>query len=114
MDPPAYNRTGIDYRAPMPRPKVNGIVIDSHVHLLAARHAAAFFECADHFGFDCFVSMTPLEEAIALHRSWGHRVQFIAMPAWQDDSPWRIDNWQRRIESFYNLGSRIASAISGG
>lgn len=108
MDPPAWNRTGIDYRAPMPRPKVNGMVIDAHIHLLAARHGDVFFDCADHFGFDCFVSMTPLEEAIPLHRKWGHRLQFIAIPTWQDESPWRIDNWLRRIEGFYNLGSRIA------
>lgn len=108
MDPPAWNRTGIDYHAPMPRPKVNGMVIDAHIHLLAARHGDVFFDCADHFGFDCFVSMTPLEEAIPLHRKWGHRLQFIAIPTWQDESPWRIDNWLRRIEGFYNLGSRIA------
>lgn len=105
---PAWNRTGIDYRAPMPRPKVNGLVIDAHIHLTAARHGDAFFECADHYGFDHFVSMTPLEEAIGLHRKWGRRLHFIAIPAWQDDSPWRIDNWRRRIEAFYNLGSRIA------
>lgn len=107
-DKPDYNRTGIDYHAPLPRPKVNGLVIDAHVHLLAARHADEFFACADHYGFDCFVSMTPLEEALTLHRRWGHRLHFIAIPTWQDDSPWRIDNWLRRIEGFYNIGSRIA------
>ncbi len=108
MDLPAHNRIQLDYRLPMPRPKVHGLVIDAHIHLTAARHAEGFFACADHYGFDCFISMTPLEEAIGLHRRWGHRLQFIAMPAWQDDSPWRIDNWLRRIEAFYNLGSRIA------
>jgi len=107
-DKPDYNRTGIDYHAPQPRPKVNGLVVDAHVHLLAARHADEFFACADHYGFDCFVSMTPLEEALTLHRRWGHRLHFIAIPTWQDDSPWRIDNWLRRIEGFYNIGSRIA------
>jgi hypothetical protein len=34
-----YNRTKTDFRAPMPRPKVNGIVIDFHCHLLADQHA---------------------------------------------------------------------------
>ncbi len=106
--PPDYNQTGVNYRSPMPRPKVRGRVIDAHIHLIARRHAAGFFEAADHFGIDRFVSMTPLEEALTLHRSWGHRLQFIAIPTWQDDSPWRIDNWRRRIEAFYNIGSRIA------
>ncbi len=105
---PDYNTTGLNYHLPMPRPKVRGAVIDAHIHLLAKRHAAGFFRAADHFGIDTFVSMTPLEEALTLHRQWGHRLQFIAIPVWQDDSPWRIDNWLRRIEAFYNLGSRIA------
>src|SRR5437899_2515796 len=73
-----YNRLGLDYRRPMPRPKVRGIVIDGHCHLLAARHAAAWFEAADHYGFDCFVTQTPLEEAAVLQREWGHRLRFVA------------------------------------
>lgn len=105
---PDYNRTGVNYRLPMPRPKVNGIVIDSHMHLLAARHCPTYFEACDHFGIDCSITMTPLEEALTMHRQWGHRLHFIAIPTWQDDSPWRIDNWLRRIEAFYNIGSRIA------
>src|SRR5438045_1808849 len=36
---PDHNRTATDFRRPIPRPKVNGIVIDFHCHLLAARHA---------------------------------------------------------------------------
>src|SRR5215510_15581403 len=56
--PPEYNRTGIDFRRPMPRPKVDGIVIDFHCHLLAHRHAADWFESARHYGIDCFLTMT--------------------------------------------------------
>ena len=102
-----YNRIGLDFRFPMPRPKVNGIVIDSHCHLLAAHHAPAWFEAADHYGLDCFVTMTPLEEAVSLQRNWGHRLQFIAVPRWGDASPTWADDWLTRIEAFYNIGSRI-------
>ena len=71
-----YNRIGLDYRRPMPRPKVRGGVIDAHCHLLAARHAQGWFEAADHYGIDRFVTMTPLEEAAALQRDWGDRLRF--------------------------------------
>src|SRR5438067_4606917 len=73
-----YNRLGLNFRLPMPRPKVRGIVIDWHCHLLAARHARAWFEAAEHYGIDAFVSTTPLEEALVLQREWPGRVQFIA------------------------------------
>jgi predicted TIM-barrel fold metal-dependent hydrolase len=107
--PPDYNRTGIVYHRPMPRPKVRGKVIDFHCHLLAARHAPVWFEAADHYGIDAFVTMTPLEEALKLQRDWGERVRFIVVPKWQEmttSSAW-LDDWMRRLESFYTLGSRI-------
>jgi len=105
--PPEHNRLGLDYRKPMPRPKVNGIVIDFHSHLLAARHAKTWFEAAQHYGIDAFVTMAPLEEAMGIQRDWPGRVHFITVPRWQDPSGDFIDDWVRRIESFYNLGSRI-------
>ena len=51
--------------------------------------------------------MTPLEEAVGLQRDWGR--------AGCSSSPSRggatladlVDDWLRRIEAFYNLGSRI-------
>ncbi len=107
VKPPDHNRVGIDFRAPMPRPKVKGRVIDIHVHLHAARHAATWFEAADHYGIDCFVSMTPLEEALTLARDHGHRLHFIAIPKWGEWGEGFIDLWRRRIEAFYNIGSRI-------
>src|SRR5438105_9332029 len=105
--PPDHNRTGIDFRRPMPRPKVRGPVIDFHCHLLARRHAKDWFEAADHYGIDYFVSMTQLEEVLGIQRDWPGRVQFIAVPSWGEPSPNWIDDWLRRIEAFYNLGSRI-------
>ena len=102
--PPDYNRIGMDFRKPMPRPKVRGWVIDAHTHLLAGRHAKLWFEAAKHFGIDAFVTMAPLEEAIVLQRNWGDRLQFIAIPKWAEKS---YDDWHRRLEMFYNLGSRI-------
>jgi hypothetical protein len=105
---PEHNRTGLDFRRPMPRPKVRGQVIDFHCHLHAARHAREWFEAADHYGIDRFVTMTPLEEAVSLQRSWGHRLHFIAVPKWGEWGQRFVDQWRTRIEAFYNLGSRIA------
>lgn len=105
--PPDHNRCGIDYRAPMPRPKVRGAVIDWHSHLLAARHGRDWFAAADHFGIDQFVTMTPLEEALSLLRDDPDRLHFIAIPKWQDTTSFWNDEWLRRIEAFYNLGSRV-------
>jgi hypothetical protein len=102
--PSEYNRLNLDFHKPIPRPKVNGPVIDFHTHLIAARHGKVWFETARHFGIDKFVTMAPLEEAIGLQRDWPGRIQFIVIPAWQNPS---IDDWLRRLEMFYNMGSRI-------
>src|ERR1700722_17284421 len=99
-----YNRLGLDFRKPMPRPNVRGIVIDFHSHLLAARHGRGWFEAAKHYGIDAFVTMAPLEEVIGLQRDWPGRIHFIAVPSWQNPN---IDDLLRRLEMFYNLGSRI-------
>jgi predicted TIM-barrel fold metal-dependent hydrolase len=109
--PPDHNRTGIDFRSPMPQPKVRGPVIDFHCHLLANRHARDWFEAAAHYGIDCFVTMTPLEEVVGLQRDWGHagRLQFMTVARWGDAlSPqaW-ADDFRVRLEAFYNLGSRM-------
>ena len=87
---------------------MRGAVIDFHSHLHAARHARDWFEAADHYGIDQFVTMSPLEEALGLQRDWGHRLQFIAIPKWGEWDGNFADRWLNRIESFYNLGSRIA------
>jgi hypothetical protein len=109
--PPDHNRTGLDLRRPMPRPKVKGPVIDFHCHLLANRHAKDWFEAAAHYGIDCFVSMTPLEEVVGLLRDWGQagRLQFITVARWGDalgPSAW-VDDFRTRLDAFYNLGSRL-------
>lgn len=104
---PEYDRTGVDFHAPMPRPKVKGKVIDFHCHLLAARHGEDWFAAADHYGIDQFFSMGPLEEALAIQQRWGDRVRFIVVPAWLEQRPDWYDDWMRRFEGFYNLGSRI-------
>src|SRR4051794_2220788 len=103
-NPPAHTRLGMDFRKPIPRPKVRGWVIDAHTHLLAARHAKDWFEAAAHYGIDAFVTMSPLEEALVLQRNYPGRLQFIAIPKWGENN---FDDWHRRLESFYNLGSRI-------
>jgi hypothetical protein len=99
-----YNRLSLNFRTPVPRPKVRGIVIDWHTHLIAARHARAWFEAADHYGIDVFVSMTPLEEALVVQREWPGRVHFIVIPKWGEVN---YDDWMRRLVAFYNLGSRV-------
>lgn len=105
--PPEHNRTAIDFRRPMPRPKVRGPVIDFHCHLLARRHGEVWFEAAQHYGIDYFLSMTQLEEALGLQRDFGNRIQFIVVPKWGDPAPDFIDDWLRRLEAFYNIGSRM-------
>jgi len=107
---PDHNRLGLDYRQALPRPKVRGTVVDIHCHLFAHRHAREWFESADHFGIHHFSTQTPLEEAIRLQRDFGHRLMFVASPAWVSLAPTQaaVDDWLRRIEAFYNLGSRMA------
>jgi hypothetical protein len=106
--PPAkasdYNRLDLNFRLPLPRPKVRGVVIDFHTHLLAVRHAKTWFEAADHYGMDRFLTMAPLEEAVGLQRAYPGRIHFIAIPKWGEAN---YDDWMRRLESFYNMGSRI-------
>ncbi len=108
--PPEHNRTDVDFRKPMPRPKVRGIVIDFHCHLLAHRHASAWFESARHYGIDCFLTMTPLEEAMGIQRDYPGKVNFIVVPKWDLSTTtlaqW-LDDWRRRLDMFYNLGSRM-------
>jgi predicted TIM-barrel fold metal-dependent hydrolase len=99
-----YNRLKLDYRQPMSRPAVRGLVIDFHTHLLAARHAKVWFEAARHYGIDAFVTMCQLEEVLGLQRDWPGKIHFIAIPQWQTVT---IEDWLRRLEMFYNLGSRI-------
>jgi predicted TIM-barrel fold metal-dependent hydrolase len=82
-------------------------VIDFHCHLFAAKHARTWFEAARHFGIDAFVTMTPLEEVMGLLRDWPGRLHFIAVPQWRYEGPDFVGDWLRRIEMFYNLGSRI-------
>jgi hypothetical protein len=104
-----HNLTNLDFRKPMPRPKVNGIVIDFHCHLLARRHAEIWFESAKHYGIDVFLSMTPLEEVVSIQRDFAGKIHFIAVPKWQDItsiSEW-LDDWKRRLDMFCNLGSRM-------
>ena len=111
--PPDHNRTGIDFHRPMPGPKVRGPVIDFHCHLLANRHGRDWFEAARHYGIDCFVTMSQLEEVVGLQRDWGFgpdgpRLRFIVVPKWGEPiSPNWVDDWLVRLEAFYNLGSRI-------
>jgi predicted TIM-barrel fold metal-dependent hydrolase len=105
--PPDHNLTGVNYRAPMPWPKVRGPVIDFHCHLFAARHAKAWFAAAKHYGIDIFVTMTPLEECIGLQRDWPGKIFFIAVPNWHYQGADYVSDWLRRIEMFYNMGSRI-------
>ncbi len=107
--PPEHNRTGIAFAKPWPRPPIRGLAIDGHVHLTARRHAEAWFSAADHFGLHSFITQTPLEEAILLQRDWGHRLAFVAIPAWAKLAESNaIDDWLGRIEMFHNIGAGMA------
>ena len=111
FDPPhreSFDRLGLDYRRPaIPPPPTRPPTIDCHTHLLAARHAATWFETADVYGVDHTITMTPLEEAIKLVRGpFGQRVTLIAVPDWApgayDEEPF----W-RRVDAYHNLGCRV-------
>lgn len=104
---PDWNRTGLDFRQPIPRPPVRGKVIDFHCHLFGVRHCRTWFEAADHFGIDYFFSMGQFEDCLSLQRLYGHRLRFIVVPRWYDTGPYWVDDWLRRLEMFYNIGSRI-------
>ena len=91
----------------MPRPKVRGAVIDFHCHLFQRRHAEDWFAAADHYGIDQFLSMTPLEDVVPILRDFGSRIHFIAVPQFRVEPVNWVDDWLGRLESFYNLGSRI-------
>lgn len=103
-----YNRLGVDFRRPMPRPKLLGPAIDAHIHLIAARHAPVWFDACDRYGIDCCMTMTPIQEALTLARDWGHRLRFIAIPNWRDWGPNFVGEWLKCIEMFYNIGARVA------
>ena len=102
-----FNRLDLDYRAPLPRPPVEGTVVDFHCHLLSAAHADAWFDAADHYGIDFFCTMTPLDEAVRLVRRWGERLHLIAVPNWHEDRPDWLDRYRRQIDGYHNLGGRI-------
>lgn len=106
-DEPDYNREHLNYHRGLPRPDVKGRVIDFHSHLLAARHGEAWFQAADHFGIDAFVTMAPLEEAAELKKRWGDRLRFIVVPNWMYTGPDAVDDWLHRLDGLYNLGSRL-------
>ena len=108
-----YNRIGLNYRRPMPRPPVDGLVIDAHTHLFAARHAKRWFECCDHFGIDACVTMAPLEEAVGLQRGWGRRLKFIAIPNWGDTSKNWAENWAAGSSSSTRPRAAWPAAASG-
>jgi hypothetical protein len=110
-DSKEFNRLNLDYHQPIPRPPVRGLVIDAHCHLFAARHADDWFAAAAHYGIDAFCTMTPLEEAVGLQRRYPDKLRFIVVPQWQKlgttDKTAFIDDWLRRLEAFYNIGSRV-------
>jgi predicted TIM-barrel fold metal-dependent hydrolase len=51
--------------------------------------------------------MSQLEEAVALLRDYTGRIQFIAVPKFRDEAQDWVGDWLRRLEAFYNLGSRM-------
>jgi hypothetical protein len=108
--PPEHNITGrrLD---DLPPPMVP--VTDCHTHLLAARHADAFFASADRFGMKQILTMTPLDEAKPLLDSrHGDRVTLINVPPWAPDLPdytplYADDLFRKRLDAFHDLGSRV-------
>ena len=44
------------------------------------------------------------KNSLTLARRYGERMHFVTIPQWTNPS---IDDWLRRLEAFYNIGSRI-------
>lgn len=104
------NRTGLDYReqarllGPPPCP-----IIDIHAHISGERASQLYKEVADLFGIEQVFSMVQLENAPIVQEVLGDRVNFIAVPQWQNEDR-RIafgPDFLERIERFHDMGARL-------
>jgi hypothetical protein len=104
------NLVGLDYRAEAHAlgPAIVPIV-DAHLHLVGTVAVEVWAEAADLYGIERCWSMTPLPMVEPVRERLGARVEFIAVPNWQDGDR-RHEHGRGycdTIERFHALGSRI-------
>lgn len=103
------NRLGLNYRDAPPR-KYQGPIIDIHTHIRAGRETRnAFFEAADLYRVNRFVTMSPLNEVETLRADHGERIEFIAVPRWREfekTTDFRTQ-WLADLNAFWNHGARF-------
>jgi len=88
----------------------SGPIWDVHTHLHDLESARLFFQVADCFGVGRVWTMSPLEQVDALRAQFGDRIQFIAVPNYQDahrNPETFTTDWLHRIEAFAAKGCRI-------
>jgi hypothetical protein len=104
------NLVGLDYRT-----EASGLgaavvpIVDAHLHLTGTTAVEVWAEAADLYGVERCWSMTPLPMVEAVRERLGARVEFIAVPNWQDADRQREHGrgYCETIERFHALGSRI-------
>lgn len=83
MQPSAFNRLGLDYRAEAARlgpPPVP--IFDAHIHVNGPAAAAVFREVAALYGVTGVLSQTRLADAESVREVMGDRIRFVAVPNW--------------------------------
>ncbi len=88
----------------------SGRIWDVHTHLHDLDAARTFFQVADLFGIEKVWSMSPLEEVDRIGTEFAGRIQFIAVPNYQDAhrNPHTFTtDWLKRIEGFAAKGCRV-------
>ncbi len=104
----AANRLGLDYRQVPPR-RLNVPIVDIHTHVYDLESAAVFMEVAELYGVRKVVSMSPVDAVEPLRERYGERLDFIAIPRWQDmkaDEAFRA-RWMEDLTRFRELGARL-------
>jgi predicted TIM-barrel fold metal-dependent hydrolase len=103
------NRLGLDYQAEAASLATCAGIFDVHTHLQDVQAARLYFKVADLFGIEKVWSMSNLEEVDAIKDEFGQRVEFIAVPNYDNrDKPGTFTtDWLKRIEGFAAKGVKM-------
>jgi hypothetical protein len=113
--PNQNNRQGLDYRMEAERLGAPPCpIIDVHAHVSGEHAARIYAEVADLFGVARVHSMTQLEDVPPVQKVLGDRVQFTAVPNWNDPDRHKAHgpDFLSRIERFHELGSRVVKIFA--
>jgi len=111
-DPPRTpaNRLGLDYSAEAERfgpPPVP--ITDAHTHINGDRASRIYAKVCRLYGIDRVWSMTRLSDIDAVREALGGRVEFIAVPNWQDPDKGRAfqQGYLDDIRRYCDHGARV-------